>query len=93
MLGDETEARRIHGAGLAGHGVGKALALERSCQVHFATGKEAGKKLHDHLHSVAQRIGPKSESISESAMRRLKVLERTLCVQMDARRSKRVAFA
>ncbi|MER8826932.1 hypothetical protein NKH73_13015 [Mesorhizobium sp. M0938] len=54
MLRDETQARRIHGTGLAGHGVGKALALERSGQVHFATGEEAGKKLHNHLHSVAQ---------------------------------------
>jgi hypothetical protein len=52
--GDEAEPRRGHGAGLAGHGVGEALALESGRQVHFAAGKEAGKKLHDHLHSVAQ---------------------------------------
>ncbi|CCV07563.1 hypothetical protein MESS2_600019 [Mesorhizobium metallidurans STM 2683] len=52
--GDEAEARRIHGTGLAGHGVGKALALERGGQVHFTAGEEAGKKLHCHLHSVAQ---------------------------------------
>jgi hypothetical protein len=52
--GDETEACGGHGAGLAGHGVGKALALERGRQVHFATGEKAGKKLHCHLHSVAQ---------------------------------------
>ena len=32
----------------------KALTLESGRQVHFAAGKEAGKKLHDHLHSVAQ---------------------------------------
>jgi len=54
LSGDETEARRSHGAGLAGHGLGKALALERGRQVHFATGEKAGKKLHHHLHSVAQ---------------------------------------
>ena len=52
--GDEAEARRSHRAGLAGHGVGEALTLESGGQVHFAAGKEAGKKLHDHLHSVAQ---------------------------------------
>ena len=52
--GDEAEARGSHGAGLAGHGVGKALALKRGRQVHFTAGEEAGKKLHDHLHSVAQ---------------------------------------
>ncbi|MGX9145108.1 hypothetical protein [Mesorhizobium sp. 128a] len=54
ISGDEAEAHRIHGAGLAGHGVGKALALESGRQVHFAAGKEAGKKLHHHLLSVAQ---------------------------------------
>ncbi|WP_167391499.1 hypothetical protein [Mesorhizobium temperatum] len=52
--GDEAEAGGGHGAGLARHGVGKALALERGRQVHFTAGKKAGKKLHDHLHSVAQ---------------------------------------
>jgi hypothetical protein len=52
--GDEAEAGGIHGAGLAGHGVGKALTFEGSRQVHFAAGEEAGKKLHDHLQSVAQ---------------------------------------
>jgi hypothetical protein len=52
--GDEAEARGGHGAGLAGHGVGKALALESGRQVHLAAGKEAGKKLHHHLHLVAQ---------------------------------------
>jgi hypothetical protein len=52
--GDEAEARRSHRAGLAGHGVGEALTLESCGQVHFAAGEEAGKKLHDHLHSVAQ---------------------------------------
>ena len=54
ISGDETEARGSHGAGLAGHGVGKALALKRGRQVHFAAGEEACKKLHDHLQSVAQ---------------------------------------
>lgn len=54
VSGDKAEARGSHGAGLARHGVGQALALERGRQVHFAAGKEAGKKLHDHLHSVAQ---------------------------------------
>ena len=54
VSGDEAEARCIHGAGLAGHGVGKALALKSGRQVHFAAGKEAGKKLHHHLLSVAQ---------------------------------------
>jgi hypothetical protein len=54
ISGDEAEARGCHGAGLAGHGVGKALALESGGQVHFAAGEEACKKLHDHLHSVAQ---------------------------------------
>ncbi|WP_287113961.1 hypothetical protein [Mesorhizobium sp.] len=52
--GDEAEACGGHGAGLAGHGVGKALALERGRQVHFSARKKAGKKLHHHLHSVAQ---------------------------------------
>ena len=52
--GDEAEARRSHRAGLAGQGVGEALTLESGGQVHFAAGEEAGKKLHDHLHSVAQ---------------------------------------
>ncbi|WP_167335219.1 hypothetical protein [Mesorhizobium erdmanii] len=52
--GDEAKARRSHRAGLAGHGVGKTLTLESGGQVHFAAGKEAGKKLHDHLQSVAQ---------------------------------------
>jgi hypothetical protein len=52
--GDEAEARSGHGAGLAGHGFGKALALERGRQVHFTAKKKAGKKLHHHLHSVAQ---------------------------------------
>ena len=52
--GDEAEARRSHRAGLAGHGVGEALTLESGGQVHFAAGKEAGKKLHHHLLSVAQ---------------------------------------
>jgi hypothetical protein len=51
--GDEAEARRSHGAGLAGHCVGKALALKGGGQVHFAAGEEAGKKLHVKLHSVA----------------------------------------
>lgn len=54
ISGDEAEARRIHGAGLARHGLGKALALESGRQVHLAAGEEAGKKLHVHLHSVAQ---------------------------------------
>ena len=54
MSGDEAETRGSHGAGLAGHGVGKGLALESGSQVHFAAGEEAGKKLHDHLQSVAQ---------------------------------------
>jgi len=54
MSSDEAEARGSHGAGLAGHGVRKALALERGRQVHFTAGEEAGKKLHCHLHSVAQ---------------------------------------
>ena len=54
MSGDEAEARRSHRASLARHGVGKALTLESGGQVHFAAGKEAGKKLHDHLQSVAQ---------------------------------------
>jgi hypothetical protein len=54
ISGDEAEAHRIHGAGLAGHGVGKALALESGRQVHFAAGEKAGKKLHHHLLSVAQ---------------------------------------
>jgi len=52
--GDEAEARRSHRTSLSGHGVGKALTLEGGRQVHFAAGEEAGKKLHDHLHSVAQ---------------------------------------
>ncbi|MBE1709289.1 MULTISPECIES: hypothetical protein [Mesorhizobium] len=52
--GHEAEARRSHRTGLAGHGVGKALTLESGRQVHFAAGKEAGKKLHHHLLSVAQ---------------------------------------
>ncbi|WP_292500239.1 hypothetical protein [Mesorhizobium sp.] len=52
--GDETKTRGGHGAGLAGHGVGKALALERGRQVHFTASEKAGKKLHVHLHSVAQ---------------------------------------
>jgi hypothetical protein len=54
VSGDEAEAGGIHGAGLAGHGVGKTLTLESGGQVHFAAGKEAGKKLHHHLLSVAQ---------------------------------------
>ncbi|CCV14517.1 hypothetical protein [Mesorhizobium sp. STM 4661] len=54
ISGDEAEARGSHGAGLAGHGIGKALALERGRQVHFTASEKAGKKLHDHLHSVAQ---------------------------------------
>ncbi|WP_284273710.1 hypothetical protein [Mesorhizobium huakuii] len=52
--GDEAEASRGHRTGLAGHRVGKALTLESGGQVHFAAGKEAGKKLHHHLLSVAQ---------------------------------------
>ena len=52
--GDEAEARRSHRAGLAGQGVGKAVTLESGGQVHFAAGEEAGKKLHDDLHSVSQ---------------------------------------
>ncbi|WP_292513335.1 hypothetical protein [Mesorhizobium sp.] len=52
--GDEAEACSGHSTGLARHGVGKALALERGRQVHFTARKKAGKKLHDHLHSVAQ---------------------------------------
>ncbi|WP_198032679.1 hypothetical protein [Mesorhizobium sp. WSM2561] len=52
--GDEAEACGGHGAGLARHGVGKALALERGRQAHFTASKKAGKKLHHHLHSVAQ---------------------------------------
>jgi hypothetical protein len=52
--GDEAEPRGSHGAGLAGHGLGQALALESGRQVHFTAGKKAGKKLHVHLHSVAQ---------------------------------------
>lgn len=54
LSGDEAEARRSHGAGLARHGLGEALTLESRGQVHFAAGEEAGKKLHDHLQSVAQ---------------------------------------
>ncbi|MCZ8545892.1 hypothetical protein OOJ09_17015 [Mesorhizobium qingshengii] len=54
--GDEAEAGRGHRAGLAGHGVGKALTLESGGQVHFAAGKEAGKKLHDHLHLLLRRV-------------------------------------
>ena len=54
--GDEAEARRIHGAGLAGHGVGEALTLESGGQVHFAAGKEACKKLHNHLHLLLRRV-------------------------------------
>jgi hypothetical protein len=53
---DEAEARRIHGAGLAGHGVGKTLTLESGGQVHFAAGKEACKKLHNHLHLLLRRV-------------------------------------
>ncbi len=56
ISGDEAEARRIHGAGLAGHGVGEALTLESGGQVHFAAGKEACKKLHDHLHLLLRRV-------------------------------------
>ncbi|MCF6112857.1 hypothetical protein [Mesorhizobium muleiense] len=52
--GDEAEARGGHGAGLARHCVGKALALERGRQAHFTASKKAGKKLHHHLHTVAQ---------------------------------------
>jgi hypothetical protein len=52
--GDEAKTRGGHGACLARHRVGKALALERGRQVHFTAGEKAGKKLHDHLHSVAQ---------------------------------------
>ncbi|MBZ9732339.1 hypothetical protein LB534_00630 [Mesorhizobium sp. CA18] len=52
--GDEAEAGSIHGAGLAGHGLGETLTLESGRQVHFAAGEQAGKKLHHHLHSVAQ---------------------------------------
>ncbi|WP_181183013.1 hypothetical protein [Mesorhizobium sp. B3-2-1] len=52
--GDEAETRGSHGAGLARHGLGKALTLESRGQVHFAACEEAGKKLHDHLQSVAQ---------------------------------------
>ncbi|WP_181175781.1 hypothetical protein [Mesorhizobium sp. B2-3-4] len=52
--GDEAEARGSHGAGLARHGLGKALTLESRGQVHLAAGEEAGKKLHGHLQSVAQ---------------------------------------
>ena len=40
--GDEAEARGGHGAGLARHGVGKALALERGRQAHFTASKKAG---------------------------------------------------
>ncbi|WP_197031498.1 hypothetical protein [Mesorhizobium ciceri] len=54
--GDEAEARRIHGAGLAGHGVGKTLTLKSGGQVHFAAGKEACKKLHNHLHLLLRRV-------------------------------------
>ena len=54
ISGDEAEAGGVHGAGLARHGVGKTLTLESGGQVHFAAGEEAGKKLHDHLQSVAQ---------------------------------------
>ncbi|MER8432647.1 hypothetical protein [Mesorhizobium caraganae] len=54
ISGDEAKAHRVHSAGLAGHGVGKALALESGGQVHFAAGEKAGKKLHHHLLSVAQ---------------------------------------
>ncbi|WP_181166752.1 hypothetical protein [Mesorhizobium sp. B2-5-4] len=54
VSGDEAETRRSHGPGLARHGVGEALTLESGGQVHFAAGEEAGKKLHDHLQSVAQ---------------------------------------
>ncbi|UVC18769.1 hypothetical protein [Mesorhizobium onobrychidis] len=52
--GDEAEARGGHGAGLARHSVGKALALERGGQVHFTASEKASKKLHCHLHLVAQ---------------------------------------
>ncbi|MER9299138.1 hypothetical protein NKI38_21965 [Mesorhizobium sp. M0621] len=54
--GDEAEARRIHGAGLAGHGVGETLTLESGGQVHFAAGEEACKKLHNHLHLLLRRV-------------------------------------
>ena len=54
VSGNEAEAGGIHGAGLAGHGVGKTLTLESGRQVHFAAGEEAGKKLHHYLHSFAQ---------------------------------------
>src|SRR3569623_115438 len=52
--GDEAETGSIHGAGLAGHGLGETRTLESGRQVHFAAGEQAGKKLHHHLHSVAQ---------------------------------------
>jgi hypothetical protein len=45
--GNEAETSRRHRAGLAGHGVGKALTLKSGGEVHFAAGEEAGKKLHD----------------------------------------------
>ncbi|MDG4851762.1 MULTISPECIES: hypothetical protein [unclassified Mesorhizobium] len=54
VSGNEAEASGSHGAGLAGHGLGKTLTLKSGRQVHFATGEQAGKELHHHLHLVAQ---------------------------------------
>ncbi|MDX8521880.1 hypothetical protein [Mesorhizobium dulcispinae] len=54
VSGNEAEASGGHGAGLTGHGLGKALTLESGRQVHFAAGEKAGKQLHHHLHLVAQ---------------------------------------
>ncbi|MEW6633769.1 MAG: hypothetical protein AB1440_23095 [Pseudomonadota bacterium] len=50
ISGDKAKAGGGHGAGLAGHGLGKALTLQSGGQVHFAAGEKAGKQLHRHLH-------------------------------------------
>ncbi|CAH2408727.1 hypothetical protein MES5069_70345 [Mesorhizobium escarrei] len=63
--GDEAEARGGHGAGLARHGVGKALALERGRQVHFTASKKAGKKLHHHLHSGCSDGSPSLDGVGQ----------------------------
>src|SRR6185312_8274716 len=53
VSGDETEAGSSHGTGLARHRPGKALALKRGRQVHFAAGKKTAKELHRNLHKAA----------------------------------------
>jgi hypothetical protein len=52
--GHEAETGGGDRAGLAGHGAGKALALESGGQVGFAAGEEAAEELHVYLHSVAR---------------------------------------